>query len=211
MGVLHSWKPQVHPNNIKEFSSHLTENIGSESPQHPDWLWGPPSLLSGYSGPFLGEKAAGTWCWLSISNAELRIPGAIPPFPHTRASLYLIEHRDNFYIRLFWESEEVHRDAVAIMRAVWCWNKWCGYTSHWNLRSWMFKIDKAFHKKESPYFLWYDMHRGKTRPKFFFCCVYICCLGNCCLATIWGYIHRHRPRWSHKPTFIFFFQVRKVA
>jgi hypothetical protein len=38
------------------------------TPQSPDRIWGPPSLLSsGYGGSFLCGKAAGTWSWPLIS------------------------------------------------------------------------------------------------------------------------------------------------
>jgi hypothetical protein len=163
MSVRHRWKLVVDPNNIKEFSSHLTENnrspfdfwhirylhsIQTDSGAHRAFSVGTRGLSLRKRRQ---EREADH---LSLSNAEL-IPGAILPFPHT--SSYLIKHRDNFYIC------EIHEDAVAIMWAVWSWNKWCRYTYHWNLKGWISKIDKAFYKKESPYFLWY---------------VYICCRGN---------------------------------
>jgi hypothetical protein len=46
----------------------------SPSPRHPDWFWGPPSLLiNGYQGLFTRGKAATAWSWpLSLSSAKIK-------------------------------------------------------------------------------------------------------------------------------------------
>jgi hypothetical protein len=40
----------------------------SSIPHHPEWLWGPPSLVpNGYWGSFPRDKAAGAWSWPHMS------------------------------------------------------------------------------------------------------------------------------------------------
>jgi hypothetical protein len=54
-------------------------------PQHPDWPWGSPSLLTnGYRDPFPRAKAAGHEAeHLPVSSTVVNIGEAIPPLPHT--------------------------------------------------------------------------------------------------------------------------------
>jgi hypothetical protein len=70
------------------------------SPQRPDRLWGPPSLLSnGYRGSFPGVKRQRREADQSPpSSAEVKKGGAIHPLPHMSSwhSTYLIKHRDSF-------------------------------------------------------------------------------------------------------------------
>jgi hypothetical protein len=96
---------------------------------------------------------------LSVWNAELRIPGAILPFPPPRTSSYLIKHGQLLHLLIL----RVRRNSRRCRG--WCWNKRCRYTYHWNLRSWIFKIDKAFYKNESPNFLWYDTRSKENASK----------------------------------------------
>jgi hypothetical protein len=67
----------------------------SSSPQRPDRLWGPPSLLSnGHGGPFSGGKADHS----PPSRAEVKNGGTLPPLPHMSSghTVKLIKHRENF-------------------------------------------------------------------------------------------------------------------
>jgi hypothetical protein len=72
------------------------------TPQSPDRLWGPPSLLyNGYRGSSLGVKRPGREADHSLpSSAEVKNGGAIPLLP--RMSLWhsseLIKHSDNFIV-----------------------------------------------------------------------------------------------------------------
>jgi hypothetical protein len=70
------------------------------SPQRPDRLWGPPSLLfNGYRGSFPGVKQPGPEADHSPpSSTEVKNCGAVSPLPHM-SSWYgakLIKRRDNF-------------------------------------------------------------------------------------------------------------------
>jgi hypothetical protein len=68
------------------------------SQQRPDRLWGRPSLLSsGYRGVKRPECEAGHF---SLSSAEVKKGGAIPPLPHMFSCRVarLIEHRENFTV-----------------------------------------------------------------------------------------------------------------
>jgi hypothetical protein len=54
------------------------------SPLHPDWLWGPPSLLcSGYQSFYLVGKVAGAWSWPLHLVQRLWMHGTIPPYLNT--------------------------------------------------------------------------------------------------------------------------------
>jgi hypothetical protein len=57
------------------------------SPQHPDWLWGPPILPSSvYWVLFWGVKQSGCEAKTHLNLVlRLRMHGAIPLVPHTCA------------------------------------------------------------------------------------------------------------------------------
>jgi hypothetical protein len=70
------------------------------SPQRPDRLWDPPSLLSNCS---LGGKAPGIWSYHSPSSSvEVKNGAAILPLPDMSSwrDAWLIKHRDNFTLPL---------------------------------------------------------------------------------------------------------------
>jgi hypothetical protein len=65
------------------------------SPQRPDRLWGPPSLLSNrYRSLFRRSRMTGAW-----SSAEVKNGGAIPLLPpYVVMTWRLIKHKDKFSV-----------------------------------------------------------------------------------------------------------------
>jgi hypothetical protein len=84
----------------------------SSSPQHPDWLWGPHSLLSnGYSALSLGIKLPGREADHSPpSSAAVKNAWAIPPLLNTPSSRGAqLNHRAGVaydYFIILWQDNE---------------------------------------------------------------------------------------------------------